>query len=253
MARHLGDRVTLIAPDLRGRGASCNLPAPFGLAAHVEDLVAALDFSGVVRAVVAGHSMGAYLAARLAAAHPERAGAVVLVDGGLPLPLPEGIEPDAALEAVLGPALARLRMTFPSRQAYHDFWRAHPAFAGPGYWSEDAEAYVDYDLGGAEPELRSVVSEEAVRADGRDLIVDLEAARTALASLTCPTVLIRAPRGLLDQPSPLVPDEAAVEAAGVCGALVDEVVPDSNHYLLVLRDREASVVADRIATAAGAA
>jgi pimeloyl-ACP methyl ester carboxylesterase len=28
VARHLGDRVTVIAPDLRGRGASAGLPGP---------------------------------------------------------------------------------------------------------------------------------------------------------------------------------------------------------------------------------
>lgn len=252
VARHLGDRVTFIAPDLRGRGASGALPGPFGLAAHLEDLVAVLGFAGAVRTVVAGHSMGAYLAPRLAAAHPERAAAVVMVDGGPPLPLPEGVDPDDLLELVLGPALARLRMIFPSREAYADFWRSHPAFAGPGFWSEDVEAYLEYDLGGSEPELRSVVSEEAVRADGRDLVLGIEAAKTALGSLACPTVLLRAPRGLLDQPVPLVPDEAAAEAAATCPGLVDEMVPDTNHYLIVFGDREAAVVAERIAAAAGA-
>jgi pimeloyl-ACP methyl ester carboxylesterase len=251
IARHLGDRVTFIAPDLRGRGVSCDLPGAYGMAAHLEDLEAVLDFSGVVRAVMAGHSMGAYIAPRLAASHPERAEAVVMIDGGLPLPRPEGVEPDDLLALVLGPALERLRMTFPSREAYADFWRSHPAFAGPGFWNEDVEAYLDYDLGGTEPELRSVVSEEAVRADGRDLVLSADAAKTALGSLACPTVLLRAPRGLLDQPFPLVPDEAAAEAASICPALVDEVVPDTNHYLIAFGDREAKVVADRIAAAAG--
>jgi hypothetical protein len=91
-----------------------------------------------------------------------------------------------------------------------------------------------------------VVSEEAVRGDGRDLVLSSDAARTALGSLACPTVLLRAPRGLLDQPFPLVPDEAAAEAASLCPALVDEVVPDTNHYLILLGDREAGVVAAEI-------
>ena len=51
VARHLGDQVTFIAPDLRGRGGSSGLPGPFGLAAHLEDLAAVLDFAGVLRAV----------------------------------------------------------------------------------------------------------------------------------------------------------------------------------------------------------
>ena len=42
-------------------------------------MLAVLDDAGVQRAVVAGHSMGAYVAARLAAEHPERVASLVLV------------------------------------------------------------------------------------------------------------------------------------------------------------------------------
>ncbi|MGH9037642.1 MAG: alpha/beta fold hydrolase, partial [Acidimicrobiia bacterium] len=110
--------------------------------------MAVLDHTGATSVVLAGHSMGAFVVARLAAAHPARVHAVALVDGGLVLPVPEGVEPDKVLEMVLGPALARLSMTFETPEAYRDFWRAHPAFAGPGMWSADAEDYVDYDLAG---------------------------------------------------------------------------------------------------------
>src|SRR5262245_60436320 len=112
--RHLGDAVTVLAPDLRGRGESAGLPGPFGMAAHVEDLVAVLDHVGCSRAVVAGHSMGGYIVARFAATAPDRVSAAVMVDGGLPLPVPPDVDPDVLLAAVLGPSLARLQMTFPS-------------------------------------------------------------------------------------------------------------------------------------------
>jgi len=75
----------LLAPDLRGRGRSA-LPGPYGFASHGADLLAVLDDAGVERVVVAGHSMGGYVAARLAADHPDRIGALVLVDGGLLVP-----------------------------------------------------------------------------------------------------------------------------------------------------------------------
>src|ERR1700756_3463600 len=52
--------IRLLAPDLRGRGRSAGLPGPYGIAAHVEDLVALLDREGVQEVVLAGHSMGAY-------------------------------------------------------------------------------------------------------------------------------------------------------------------------------------------------
>ena len=48
---------------------------------------------------------------------PKRWSAVVLVDGGVALPLPDGVDPDAMVAGVLGPALARLDMTFANRAA----------------------------------------------------------------------------------------------------------------------------------------
>src|ERR1700757_2496553 len=35
--------VCLLVPDLRGRGRSCSLPGPYGVPAHLTDLVAVLD------------------------------------------------------------------------------------------------------------------------------------------------------------------------------------------------------------------
>ena len=245
VARHLGQDVTFLAPDLRGRGASSGLPPPYGCAAHLDDLLAVLDYAGAIRVVLAGHSMGAWVVARLAAAHPDRAAAVVLVDGGLPLSAPVGVDPDSLLAAVLGPALARLQMTFPTVDAYRDFWRAHPAF-GPAAWSPDIEDFVDYDLVPAvSGPRRSRVSEEAVRVDGRDML-DVDAARAALLSLACPTLVVRAPRGILDEPRPLLPDEALAAARAGLPHLAGLDVPDTNHYLLVMRDREAGVVAGEI-------
>jgi hypothetical protein len=43
--------VTLLAPDLRGRGRSADLPGPFGLGAHVADIVALLEAVGSERVV----------------------------------------------------------------------------------------------------------------------------------------------------------------------------------------------------------
>lgn len=90
-----------------------------------------------------------------------------------------------------------------------------------------------------------------MRADGREL-VDSEAVRLAFLALSCPTVLVRAPRGYLDEPRPLLPEEVVAEARAALPHLVDVPVPDTNHWLLCFRDREAAVVAEQIATVAGA-
>ncbi len=251
VARHLVARgITFLVPDLRGRGASAALPGPYGLAAHVADLLAVLDHWGVDRAVLAGHSMGAYIVTRLAAAHPGRCSGVVLVDGGLPLAVPDHADPDGVLEAVLGPALARLRMTFASPEDYRDFWRRHPAFTH--HWNADVQSYVDYDLHGPPGRLHSKVVETAVRADGRDQL-DVAAIWATVAAMPEPVVLVRAPRGLADEPNPLLPEAVVNEAKRTLPGLRDVLVDDTNHYLIVLGDREAEAVATEIARMAGAA
>jgi lipase len=250
VARRLGDVATVLAPDLRGRGESSGLAGPYGMAAHAADLVAVLDHVGCPRAVVAGHSMGGDVVARLAAEAPDRLSGAVLVDGGLPLPRPPDIDPDVLLAAVLGPSIARLDMTFPSTEDYRRFWQAHPAFASRPF-GEDIADYVDYDLARPEagpdgqPAHRSRVSKEAVRGDGRDLL-DGDGARKALESLPDPAVLLWAARGLQDEERPLLPPEAIADARALLPHLVVREVPDTNHYFILLGDREAGLVAGEI-------
>ena len=246
VARHLGPAFTLVAPDLRGRGASNRLPGPFGMRAHAADCAAVIAHVGAAPAVVVGESMGAFVAVVLAAARPELVERLVLVDGGLPPPMPEGIDPDRVLDAVLGPALARLRQTFPSRQAYLEFWRAHPALVED--WNDDIEAYLDYDLEPADGDgFRSRVSEDAVRADGAQNLTDADVVGESLRALTCPVTLLRAPRGLLNQPTPLLPDFVVDQWREVLPQLADEVVTDTNHYTIAFGERGAKLVAERIA------
>jgi lipase len=251
VAQHL-DGITVLAPDLRGRGGSAPLPGPYGMAAHARDVLAVLDRFGIDKTVAVGHSMGAHVVAELAAACSGRVARLVLVDGGLPVRLPAGTNADALLESILGPALARLRRSFGSRDEYFSFWREHPAFAETRCWNAHVEAYLDYDLTGSAPQLRSRVSEEAVIADGRDLLVN-KSLRTHLREVACPVALLRAPRGLLNQPSPQVPDRVVAEWRRVLPDLVDDVVPDTNHYTLLVGDEGSKGVAERILASSGQA
>lgn len=248
VARHLGPDVSLVAPDLRGRGRSNALPGAFGMRAHADDLLGVLDHLHADQAVLAGHSMGAYVATVAATRDPKRWTSVVLIDGGVSLPLPDGVDPDAMVAAVLGPALARLEMEFETRTAYHDFWRAHPAFEEPGAWNEDTEAYLDHDLEGEEPTLRSSASLEAVRADSRELLVDRDV-RAAGMELQQPTVLLRAPRGLLNQVPPLLPDELIDPLRAHWPIRVEMLVENTNHYSILLAPRGAKAVASYLAAA----
>jgi pimeloyl-ACP methyl ester carboxylesterase len=171
VARHLDDAsMTLWAPDLRGRGASAGVGGPFGLERHAHDLLAVADHLGLDRVVLAGHSLGAFVAVLAAVVRPEQVERVVLVDGGLPLQLAvEGVDPDAVLDAALGPAIQRLDQTYPSFAAYEALWRQHPAFAQN--WSHDIEAFVRYDVTEtADGGLRSRVVADAVRSAVADAL-----------------------------------------------------------------------------------
>ena len=168
VAEALPTEWSLFAVDLRGRGHSADLPGPYGFGRHIEDVLAAVAHLRLEQPVLAGHSLGAYLALLTADREPGTFGGLLLIDGGLPLPVPAGVDLDALLDASLGPALARLRETFPSVEAYFDFWRAHPAMKDS--WNVYLEDYLRYDLTGEDGVLRSRVSEQAVRADGRELL-----------------------------------------------------------------------------------
>lgn len=248
VADALDGAVTLVAPDLRGRAESRELPGPYGMAAHADDLAAVLDHLGLDDAAVVGHSMGAFVAAVMARRHPTRVRELVLVDGGVAFPVPDGLDVDAAILAVIGPAMTRLSMTFPSRDAYREFWQAHPAL-GPA-WSDDVDAYVQRDLVGAEPELRSSCVVDAIRTDGGAVLVD-EETKAGVRDLPCHATLLWAERGLMDEPQGLY-DEQRLATARLDPARVSTVaVPDVNHYTVLLGERGARVVAEHVRRAAG--
>ena len=257
----LAGRATVWAPDLRGRAASRAVGPEYSLGRHAEDLVAVLDAVGAERAVVVGHSMGAFVAALLAARHPQRVSRAVLVDGGYAFPLaPEATAAhiDAMLEAVLGPAMRRLSMTFGSPEEYLGFWAQHPAL-GPvlsGPAGDDLRRYLRHDLvadgnGG----WRSSCVLDAVRADGAAVLTDTEA-HAAAVSAAAAGVDIRfrwAPRGLLDEPQGLY-DEQSIAALRLPAGVDVEQVPDVNHYTVILDDAGVrSIAAAVLAPAADAA
>ena len=246
VARHMPSNWTLAAPDLRGRGHSGDLPGPYGLERHARDVVAVLRHFGG-RPVLAGHSMGAYVALLARDSHPELVRRLVLVDGGLPLPVPDGADLDALLDATLGPAIARLGQAFPSTEAYLDFWRAHPALAG--HWNPDIEAYVRYDLTGEPGQFRSRATEDAVRADGRDVLAEKPFA-DALARLTKPTPLLTAPAGMFGAPPPLIAPEAVAAWTERVPALRPQAVPETNHYTIMFEKAGAAAVSQAIRSAA---
>jgi pimeloyl-ACP methyl ester carboxylesterase len=238
--------VRIIAPDLRGRGGSRHLPGPWGMRQHADDLARLLDARGVERVLVAGHSMGAFASVMFAHDHPDRVAGLVLIDGGLPLPPVEVVDGGGEEVAIriLGPAARRLTMTFPSRDAYLEFWRSHPAFIDD--WSDVVEQYVDYDLIDENGQLRSASRLEAVAADTLELNGSTDYFE-ALAGLAGPVPFLRAPRGLLGEDGGLYPPDVIAEWQRQYPALTVTTVPDVNHYTILMTRHGVAAVAAAIA------
>lgn len=194
----------VVAPDLRGRGRSNGLGGPYGMAQHADDVAELIRFLGLGKVVLVGHSMGGFVSVVLAHRHPDLVDRIVLVDGGIPLELPAGVDPQESIEAVLGPAAKRLEMTFPTRESYTNLWRAHPAFAGT--WTPVVEDYIAYDLVGEDGAWHAATPYEALAADTVDLGDPEGSLIQGLDALRTPTVLLQAERGMLDQPEGMYRD-----------------------------------------------
>ncbi len=78
--RGLGADLCVLAPDLRGHGKSELTPGPLTMSQHADDLAGLLDEFGIRRAIVAGLSMGGYVAFAFWRRHPERVQALALLD-----------------------------------------------------------------------------------------------------------------------------------------------------------------------------
>lgn len=254
VAGELPASVTLVAPDLRGRGRSSALPGPYGIEVHAADLLSVADYLGIRRAVWAGSSAGAWVVSVAAARRPERVRSLLLIDGGLSdfdsppggfeVSAPE--DQDQQTRYSLGPGFDRLSLSFASSEAYQAFWQQHPAFRSGFGWNEHVAAYVAYDLVGTPHLLRSCVSIAAVRADGTDIRRN-QAVREALHYATCPVRLIRAPRGALDQPEPHVPDSVVDQYRRVLPDFTDVIVPATNHLTLPHSPQGAAAIAKALA------
>jgi len=167
VAESIAGRLSLIAPDARGHGES-------GRPAHGYA-------TGTERAIVVGHSMGGLHSINLAARHPERVGALAIVDAS-PDPLPAGAE-----------RAQRLLTGRPARFADRAEARAYLERTSPGYPPavyENRLAFAfrienDGLVWRSDPAALERIMSGRMPAEDR---------WAALASITCPTLVVRGTR-----------------------------------------------------------
>jgi pimeloyl-ACP methyl ester carboxylesterase len=180
--RAAAPQLSLIAPDLRGRGDSIGVAGPSSIGRHAADMVAVLDELGLEAAHVCGMSMGGFVAVELAASYPDRVLSLILVDGGFPMPAPPGMTPEQ-LPRVFRDRLARLDREWPS---VADYARFFVATTGPLLDAADPLLldYLAHDLAGGRVRL----SGEALIADSADIFFGV----SKWQQLTVPTRFLAA-------------------------------------------------------------
>ena len=238
VARYLEASRGLVGVDLRGRGDSDKPESGYSLDAHAADVVRVLDHLGLQSAVLAGHSMGAFVALKTALTFPERVRALVLLDGGWPRvqSKPEEMtekekQEAAALEEGLARAFERLDMIFESPEAYLDFW-----FPGQNLTMEDlprdlADYYL-YDLGEVEGGFRPKASRVAAEEDSPS-VSSTSPTVEEMRGVTCPVALVRATQGFFPGSDPLISDETRDVMAVPLDIRTEIVLQGANHYTML--------------------
>lgn len=195
----------IIAPDYRGHGASEAPPPPYVMDDFVADIVRLLDELGVAAVHVAGFSIGALFAERLAILAPERVASLILLNS-IGARTPEQKERAAA-------RLALIEATPPAELA----WRSAERWFTPAFLERRR------DLVAGEVEIVANVAHAPYAAAYRVLVEnDLV---DAVGVIACPALIIT---GELDEGStPAMSEALHRQLAG--SRLV--VVPGVKHYI----------------------
>jgi lipase len=237
-ARYLESSRGLVGVDLRGRGDSVKPESGYSLEAHAADVVRVLDHLGLEGAVLAGHSMGGFVALKTALMFPKRVRAIVLLDGGWPRveSTPEQLTEEekqeaAALEEGLARAFKRLDMTFESPEAYLDFWFPDQNLTMDDLPWDLADYYL-YDLGEVEGGYRPKASRVAAEEDSPSVSSTSPTAEE-MGGVACPVALVRASQGFFPGSDPLISDEARDMMAGPLDIRTEIVLEGANHYTML--------------------
>jgi pimeloyl-ACP methyl ester carboxylesterase len=202
--------VRIVAPDLRGRGSSVDVPGPYGLLRHRDDVLSVMDALGLDRVVLAGMSMGGFVATALLDSAPDRFSELLLVDGGPPMSLPPSPpKTEGGSDEPLADRLERTDRTFARVEDYKRTF-----LGGVGVSLDPADPlltdYLRYDLVGQAPELEVRLAGAAVREDATDVFMKAPV-EDWMAAVALPVTLLHAEWSIGQDSNPAYP-ESVVEA-----------------------------------------
>ena len=220
----------MIAMDLRGRGQSQKPSEGYSLDYHIKDINCLLDDLSINRAVIMGHSLGAFIGLVFAAEYPDRVDRLILVDGGGDL---SKEQMDNVFDGIK-PALDRLGQVFPSSEDYLNKMKKAP-YIHP--WSQAIETYYRYEMEEVDGGVRTNIDPTHIQEEAEN-IRKVDCA-PFYHRIKCKVLILRAPNGLLNQEDILLPED-------VINRMVREI-PDArrfdvsgmNHYGIVFQPHAA--------------
>jgi lipase len=238
VARYLEASRGPVGVDLRGRGDSDKPESGYSLEAHAADVVRVLDHLDLRNAVLAGHSMGGFVALKTALMFPDRVRALILLDGGWPRvesapeeSTEEERQEAAALEEGLARAFKRLDMTFESPETYLDFWFPDQNLKMEDLPPDLADYYL-YDLGEVEGGYNPKASRAAAEQDSPSVSSTSPTAEE-MRGVACPVALVRASQGFFPGSDPLISDETRDMMAVPLDIRTEVLLQGANHYTML--------------------
>jgi pimeloyl-ACP methyl ester carboxylesterase len=216
--------------DLRGRGGSDKPSEGYSLDYHICDINSLLDDLGIDRAVIMGHSLGAFIGLAFAADYPDRVDRLILVDGG------GDLSPEQLDKVFVGikPALDRLGQTFPSAQDYLNKMKAAP-YIHP--WSPATETYYRYELQEVAGGVRTNIDPAHIQEEAAN-IRKVNCA-PYYPQLKCKVLILRAPNGLFSKDDLLLPEEVIEKMTREIPDVRRFDVLGTNHYGIVFQPHAA--------------